>query len=149
MRRFLALCLLLAGLQGPASAEELLMVRINRTFPEAMNSLQQVVQDMGYTVARVQRVDVGLTASGFETAEYRIVFIGKSAEIRELSATYPELIPYLPLNIVVFAEGDDTLVLATNPLKLGEFFSQPPLQRYFARWEKDIRSIFEKLGGRP
>ncbi len=143
-RRLLTL-LLLFGLNHAAAAEELLMARIARPFPEAMNNLQETIRAKGYVVSRVQRVDVGLTASGFPTAEYRIVFFGKQAEIHALSAAYPELIPYLPLTIVVFAEGDDTLVLTTDPLKLGEFFNKPELLTHFGLWEKDVRAIFDEV----
>lgn len=146
--RMLAL-LVLIGLGAPAAADELLMVRVTRPFPEAMNNLQETIRAKGYVVSRVQRVDVGLTASGFPTAEYRLVFFGKQVEIRELSAAYPELIPYLPLTIVVFAEGDDTLVLTTDPLKLGEFFNKPELLKRFAVWEKDVRAIFDEVARNP
>ena len=146
--RLLVLCLLL-GLSSAAVADELLMVRVTRSCPEAMNSLQDTIRAKGYVVSRVQRVDVGLTASGFPTAEYRIVFFGKQAEIRELSAAYPELIPYLPLTIVVFAEGDDTLVLTTDPLKLGEFFNKPELLKRFTVWEQDVRAIFDEVARNP
>jgi len=146
--RLLALCLML-GLCHTAVSEELLMARISRPFPEAMNNLQETIRAKGYVVSRVQRVDVGLTSSGFQTAEYRIVFFGKQAEIRDLSAAYPELIPYLPLTVVVFAEGDDTLVLATDPLKLGEFFNRPELLARFRVWEKDVRTIFDEVSRNP
>lgn len=135
--------LLLLCVNQVAAAEELLMARIDRPFPEAMNSLQESIRAQGYVVSRVQRVDVGLAASGFKTAEYRIVFFGKKTEIQELSANYPDLIPYLPLTIVVFAEGDDTVVLTTDPLKLGEFFNKPELLKRFEIWEKDVRAIFD------
>lgn len=143
------LLLVLIGLDASAVADELLMVRITRPFPEAMNSLQETIRSKGYVVSRVQRVDVGLTSSGFQTAEYRIVFFGKQAEIQELSASYPDLIPYLPLAIVVFAEGDDTLILTTDPLKLGEFFNKPALLARFRIWEKDVRAIFDEVSGSP
>jgi uncharacterized protein (DUF302 family) len=146
--RFPALILLLS-LNQVAAAEELLMARIARPFPEAMNNLQETIRAKGYVVSRVQRVDVGLTASGFKTAEYRIVFFGKQSEIHELSAAYPELIPYLPLTIVVFAEGDDTLVLTTDPLKLGEFFNKPELLKRFEVWEKDVLAIFDEVSSSP
>jgi uncharacterized protein (DUF302 family) len=146
-RRWLAL--LLVALAAPAAAEELLMARIARPFPEAMSALQEGIRAQGYTVSRVQRVDVGLTASGFQTAEYRIVFYGRTAEMHALAAAYPELIPYLPLNIVVFAEGDDTLVLTPNPLKLGEFFDKPALRAQFAGWERDVRAMFDELARVP
>jgi len=141
--------LLLLSLNQVAAAEELLMARIARPFPEAMNSLQETIRAKGYVVSRVQRVDVGLTASGFKTAEYRVVFFGKLSEIRELSAAYPELIPYLPLTIVIFAEGDDTLVLTTDPLKLGEFFNKPELLKRFGVWEEDVRAIFDEVSHAP
>jgi len=146
--RLLALLLLLC-LNHVAAAEELLMARIARPFPEAMNNLQETIRAKGYVVSRVQRVDVGLTASGFKTAEYRLVFFGKQSEIRELSAAYPELIPYLPLTIVIYAEGDDTLVLTTDPLKLGEFFNKPELLKRFVVWEKDVRAIFDEVSHIP
>lgn len=146
--RTLALLVLL-GLSASAAADELLMARITRSFPEAMNNLQETIRAKGYVVSRVQRVDVGLTTSGFQTAEYRIVFFGKQAEIRELSANYPELIPYLPLAIVVFAEGDDTLILTTDPLKLGEFFNKPELLSRFRAWEKDVHAIFDEVSRTP
>lgn len=146
--RILALFVLI-GLGASAGADELLMARITRPFPEAMNNLQETIRAKGYVVSRVQRVDVGLTASGFQTAEYRIVFFGKQAEIKELSASYPELIPYLPLAIVVFAEGDDTLILTTDPLKLGEFFNKPILLTRFRTWEKDVRAIFDEVARSP
>lgn len=146
--RLLAFCLFL-GVSHAAAPEELLMARIARPFPEAMNNLQETIRAKGYVVSRVQRVDVGLTASGFQTAEYRIVFFGKQAELRELSAMYPELIPYLPLTIVVLAEGDDTLVLTTDPLKFGEFFRKPELLSRFGVWEKDVRAMFDEVSRLP
>jgi uncharacterized protein (DUF302 family) len=149
VKRLWPILIALLAWSGAAGADELLMERINRPFPETMNSLQDAVRSQGYVVSRVQRVDVGLTASGFETAEYRLVFFGKAAEIRELSARYPELIPYLPLSIVVFAEGDDTLILTTNPHKLAEFYVRPELTDQFRRWEQDIRAIFATVSRTP
>jgi uncharacterized protein (DUF302 family) len=149
VRHVFAVTLLLLGLSMSARADELMMARVTRPFPEAMNSLQEAIRQHGYTISRVQRVDVGLTSSGFQTAEYRVVFFGKADEIRTLSDRYPELIPYLPLNIVIFAEGDDTLILTTNPLKLADFFHNPALRAQFGQWDKDVRSIFDEAARGP
>lgn len=140
---------LLALCSGSATADELLMARVARPFPEAMNSLQQAIRDQGYTISRVQRVDIGLTASGFQTAEYRLVFFGRRAEIEQLATGHPELIPYLPLQIVIFAEGDDSIILTTSPAKLAEFYPQPELGRQFDRWERDVRAIFDAMTATP
>ncbi len=131
--------------QPPGTAQELLMARVTNTFPEAMNALQQSIVKSGYKLMRVQRVDIGLTMSGYKTAEYRIVFFGKQDEIQGLAAKYPHLIPFLPLKLVIYAEGDETIVLGTNPAKLAEFYPDKNLEPYFLRWEKDFRIILEKI----
>ncbi len=131
---------------SPATpADELLMVRAERPFSDAISDLQIAIQNHGYQVARIQRVDVGLVSGGYTTAEYRLVFFGKPAEMHEIEDRHPELLPYLPLKIVIFAEGDTTLALAYNPSILQTFFKIDPLQPRFKRWEKDIRSILDQF----
>ncbi len=138
-------CLLLALLSAPVLADELLMTRVDRPFPETMSMLQDSIRKHGYTISRIQRVDVGLASSGFSTAEYRLVFFGKPAEIRSLPEKYAQIAAYLPLNIVIFAEGDDTIMLTANPLSLEAFFKDPDLHGQFGRWEKDIRAILNQV----
>ena len=143
MNRFLAFLFLLLAV--PAHADELLMARVERSFPEAMNALQQSIQDHGYKVTRVQRVDIGLTSSGFKTAEYRVVFFGKREELLSLPDKHPELLAYLPLKFTIFSEGEHTLVATNNPALFAVFFKEPTLARTFQHWEKDVRSILDQL----
>lgn len=139
------LWLVLMLLAPAAPADELLMVRSERAFADAINDLQLAIQDHGYRVARIQRVDVGLASGGYTTAEYRLVFFGKPEEMREIEERYPELLPYLPLKIVIFAEGNSTLALAYNPAILRTFFRIDPLAPRLQGWERDIRSILDQF----
>jgi uncharacterized protein (DUF302 family) len=147
MKRLLASLFLL--LAAPVFADELLMVRVEKPFPEAMNALQQAIRDRGYQVARVQRVDIGLTASGYKTAEYRVVFFGKREELLSLPDKFPELLAYLPLKFTIFSEGEHTLVVTNNPHLLGEFFKEPTLARSFRQWEKDVRAMLDQITQAP
>ena len=146
MRKALRL-LLLAVLtwSSVTTAEELLMVRSSQSFPEAMLTLQQTLTDYDYTVSRVQRVDVGLTAMGYETDKYRVVFFGKLDEIQALSESHPEMIPYLQPKIAIFAEGDQTLLVTSNPGNYKRMFPDSALATQFDRWESDLRAIFEEI----
>lgn len=132
-------------LSTAAHADELLMTRVEKSFPEAMNALQQSIQGHGYKVTRVQRVDIGLTSSGFKTAEYRVVFFGKPDELLSLPDKHPELLAYLPLKLTIFSEGEHTLVVTNNPAVFGVFFKEAGLTRTFQHWEKDVRSILDQL----
>ncbi len=70
---FLALIFSLA-VSIPSQAAGLLMARSDLEFPEAMLKLQVSIRDHGYIITRVQRVDIGLTHSGYVTDKYRVVF---------------------------------------------------------------------------
>jgi uncharacterized protein (DUF302 family) len=147
MRRLLKIhWLLLLGLilPGMANAQgSLLMARSKQAFPEAMLTLQESIKAHGYKVARIQRVDVGLTAAGFETDKYRIVFYGKTDEIQTLTEKHPGLAPYLPPSFSIFAEGGETLVVAMSPTLLADAY--PELETLFARWQSDVTSILSDL----
>ncbi len=137
--------LLLALAWQTAFCEDLLMVRSKQAFPEAMLSLQQSLNEHGYTLARVQRVDIGLQAMGYKTDKYRVVFFGKAEEIRHLSDKHPELIPYLPPKISIFAENKQTVLVTANPSSLKALYPDPELAVQFDRWERDFRAILEDV----
>lgn len=145
IRRIALLSLALMLLAPAVPADELLMVRAERPFADAIGDLQIAIQDHGYQVARIQRVDVGLASGGYTTAEYRLVFFGKPEEMHEIEDRYPELLPYLPMKIVIFAEGDSSLALAYNPAILQTFFKNDALQTRFRHWERDMRSILDQF----
>lgn len=136
---------LLALFSGPTAAEQLLMARSTQAFPEAMLTLQNAIGAHGYTVSRVQRVDIGLTSSGFKTDKYRVVFFGKPEEIRSLSAAHPELIPYLPLKATIFAERDQAVVVTANPAEFSDFVRDPQVRRVLLRWRHDLRAILDEV----
>lgn len=137
---------LIASLLMPvfAQGDELFMVRTQESFPEAMLRLQQTIADHGYKLSRVQRVDIGLTKSGFKTDKYRVVFFGKADEVEQVTQAHPELLAYLPLKIAIFAEGTDTLLIAADPEVL--FGSvDPQLKEMIHRWQQDVDSIFRHM----
>lgn len=140
-RAIVAAMLALAALG--ARADAMLMVRSPLAFPEAMNAVQQIIKDRGYIVKHVQRVDIGLTSSGYPTEEYRVVFFGKADEMAKLTARHPQLAPYLPLKVVVFAEHDTTLISTHSPELLKALFRDPELQPVFDRWQRDVRAILD------
>ncbi len=123
----------------------MIMVRSTESFPEAMSLLQDSIRKQGYTLSRVQRVDIGLTAKGYKTDKYRIVFLGKGDEIIELSQKYPQLIPYLPLKVAIFAEADSTLLVTVNPVVYRDMFRIPELVPVFERWQADLKSILNSV----
>ena len=141
----IALALLLCQLATPANAEDILMARSLQPFPETMLALQESLREHGYTVSRVQRVDIGLTGMGYKTDKYRVVFMGKIDEVRELAVKAPQMIPYLPLKISIFAEGGQTILITSNPRLYAAIAGDAVDPAIFTRWESDLRSIFHDV----
>ena len=124
-------------------ASNLIMARSHEKFPEAMLTLQTSIKEHGYTVARVQRIDIGLTGMGFKTDKYRVVFVGKKDEIQYLTKKYPDLTPYMPPKVSIFAEDDDTVIVTVNPVVYKEMIDDEEDRRIFDRWENDVYSVFK------
>ena len=140
----LLLCSLLQ-LPSLAQAEEIIMTRSVLAFPEAMLALQESIRAHGYTVSRVQRIDIGLTGMGYKTDKYRVVFAGKLEEIRQLTDKAPELTAYLPPKISIFAEGEQTVLVTLNPQLYAEIAGDAVDPIIFTHWESDLRSIFRDV----
>lgn len=128
----------------PVVAEDLLMARVPMTFPEAMLKLQSTLKKYDHTLSRVQRVDIGLTAKGYKTDKYRIVFYGNAEEIRQLTDKLPKLIPYLPHKIAIFAEEEETMLVAVNPEVLFDT-KDPKLQAIMKKWHTDLQLILKDM----
>jgi len=126
-----------------AKAQDIMIARSTLSFPEAMSSLQNSIIDHKYTLSRVQRIDVGLTKAGYKTDLYRVVFFGKHDELKWMSDNYPELAAYLPLKIAIFAEKDETVIVALNPEHYIDVEADKSLKLIYSRWVKDMKSILK------
>ena len=143
----LALCVpSIAAWSSPLAAviaSDLIMARSHEKFPEAMLTLQTSIKEHGYTVARVQRIDIGLTGMGYKTDKYRVVFVGKKEEIQYLTGKYPDLVPYMPPKVSIFAEEGDTVAVTVNPGIYKEMVDDEKDRLIFDRWENDVYSVFK------
>ncbi len=129
----------------PSLASDLLMVRSQQSFPEAMLTLQTSIIEHGYEVTRVQRIDIGLTGMGYKTDKYRIVFVGKPEEIQYLVDRYPILAAYMPPQISIFAERNETVLVTANPMIYAEMIDNEKDRMLFKRWQSDIYSVFDDI----
>lgn len=129
---------------APAVADNLLMTRMDKAFPEAMAILQTAISSRGYTITRLQQVNENLERRDFKSDMYRVVYFGKLEEVRQVTGARPELIPFLPLNITIFAEGEQTILVASHPQVLRQFFPDPALKPVFERWGRDVEAIMDE-----
>lgn len=149
LRRLLLTLLIALSLQTNATeidgSNQLLMMRSKQSFPEAMLALQSTLVDYGYTISRVQRIDIGLTGMGYSTDKYRVVFFTKPNEFRETIKKYPKLVAYLPLKLTIFAEKDETIIATIDPVVLQFIEDSAEFSLLTRRWRSDIIAIMDEL----
>jgi len=145
LKRILLSLIVFINFQASLYADELIMARSTEDFPETMLMLQNVIKKQGYIPSRVQRVDIGLTKSGYKTDKYRVVFFGKADEIKKISAQLPELIPYLPLKISLFAEDGQTILATLDPMSFDRMYPNSKLTPVFKRWANDVNTMFNEI----
>lgn len=134
------------GLMSQAQAgQTTLMARTAAPFEQTLESVQTLLAEYGYTVAHIQKCDGGMAKFGYHSDKYQLVFFGKLEEVRRVSHEHPELIPFLPLKLAVFAEGNETLVVALDPLELGRYVPDAHLQVQLARWHSDLKALLTEV----
>lgn len=139
------LSIMLLCLATVSTANDLLMIRSQQSFPEAMLTLQTSIKEHGYQILRVQRIDIGLTGMGYKTDKYRIVFVGKTKEIQYLVDKYPVLAAYMPPQISIYAEQNETLLVTANPIFYADMIDNEKDKELFKRWKNDIYSVFDDI----
>ena len=127
-----------------SQAENLMMTRTQQTFPEAMLNLQETIVKFNYKISRVQRIDIGLTKSGYQTDKYRIVFFANEKEVAIISKKFPHLISDIPWKIAIFEEQQDTLLVTADPMEFSNK-DYPGADKYLLKWKKDLRKILDIL----
>lgn len=137
--------LLVALVAGPVQADNMLMSRIPLAADVVLAYAQSSIEEHGYAIAHMQTCDDGLGDVGYKSDFYRVLFFGKVAEARRISADHPELTPYVPLKLAIIAERDETLLTVLNPESLTSFFANEAVQIQLARWHNDLVSILDDI----
>ena len=146
MKRRILILLAVLCLMPLARAEQTtLMARSSQPFEPVLERTREVLAEYGYTGAHIQTCDTGMAEFGYHSDKYQVVFFGKLEEVRRISHSHPEMIPFLPLKLAVFAERKETVLVALDPLELGRYITDPELQIQLARWRSDIRAMLEEL----
>jgi len=129
----------------PAQANDLMMARSKLPFSLAETQLKAQIEAHGYTISSAKRIDIDLVAIGMSKGAYRVIQFGKPAEIKRLTTDFPEMIPFLPLQVVIFAEWEETIFVTLSPAFYSKIAPQSDLVPIYTRWAQDLGSILNMM----
>lgn len=109
-----------------------------------LSHLQTVLEDEGFTFLRIQNVDKGLAAKGFDRPPYKLIFFGNRRQFERARRIDPRVTPYLPLKVTVYQGPDgDTHLSVVDPAVVGRMFN-PGLQNLFRKWSEAMTRILDR-----
>lgn len=86
----------------------------------------------------MQACEGGVEKFGYKSDFYRVVFFGKLEKVRRITEKYPDMIPFVPLKIAIFAENDEIVLVSLDPMTLSAHAIRPELQVQLQRWRGDM-----------
>jgi uncharacterized protein (DUF302 family) len=146
VRRLLIILLVLPCCQSVCADQSFVQVGCDMAYPEAMALLQDAIASHGYSVSRVQHVDKGLRKFGYEADLYSVVFYGRPQQMPIVRENYPGLMPYLPLKIMLYEDGESVVASALEPLVLAAFFDDSEIRQLLESWQEDLVKILSRYG---
>lgn len=73
----------LSRLMVPAGHADPMFLRATKqtAFPTALDDLTLAINNDGYTPTKIQQVDQGLRAKGYDSTDYKLIFFGDKEQV--------------------------------------------------------------------
>ena len=114
-------------------------------YEAALDDLSLAINNHGYIPVKIQPVDEGLRAKGYETSDYKLIFFGDKAQLDKVLAVSPEAVVMLPLRIILYREGDVVIASAPSMEMWKGVFGGKALNLMINQWQKDVLSILQEF----
>lgn len=136
------ICLALLCLSATSSASDFFFTqKSDAGFEETLLRAQESIQDRGFNVIHVQRVDEGLQKSGYYSDNYKIIFFDKPEHTRDLLIRSSEAAMLLPFSIVVYDLNGDVYISSADISKLNLSSEFNDIGADLTYWATEIREI--------
>ena len=114
-------------------------------YEAALYDLSLAINNHGYTPVKIQPVDEGLRAKGYESSDYKLIFFGDKEQLDKVLAVSPEAAVMLPLRIILYREGDVVIASAPSMEMWKSVFGGEALNLMINQWQKDVLSILQEF----
>lgn len=142
-----AVWIALSCLMVPAGRADPMFLRATKqiAYQTALDDLSLAINNHGYTPTKIQPVDQGLRAKGYEASDYKLIFFGDKEQVDQVLAVNPEAVMLLPLKIILYRDGDVVIAIAPNMEMWKGVFGSEALNLMINQWQKDVLSILQEF----
>ncbi len=142
VRVVLAVGLLLLILNPVHAADSFIVLKKSvQDYGNTMADVESSLEQNGFTVKFVQRVDVGLAKAGYHLDKYRIVFFMPNQGVASILSKRSDLADMFPLKVTVYREKGKVYVFGVQNASLLDASVPADIRARFQSWDKQIDGI--------
>ena len=146
LRAALAFCFLfLMFNQAYANGSFVMNKKSIQDYANAMSDVQMHLEDMGFKVEFVQRIDVGLAKAGYHSDKYRIVFFMPKHGVADVLSKRADLASMFPLKVTVYRDKGKVYVFGVKSASLLDASVPADVRAHFQTWDKKVDSIVKDV----
>jgi uncharacterized protein (DUF302 family) len=116
----------------------------NKTFDEAVSSLESIVAAKGFRVLHVHDLKKTLSEKGFERESFKIIEICNSKFAFKALGISEDVGLFMPCKINVYTKKGKAIISAMRPALISEFFQDPALKGLANEVDAIVRSIVDE-----
>lgn len=146
IRVVLAVGFLLLVLNPAYAADPFLIVKKSvQDYANTMADVETSLEQNGFTVKFVQRVDVGLAKAGYHLDKYRIIFFMPDHGVASILSKRTDLADMFPLKVTVYREKGKVYVFGAQTASLLDASVPRDVRARFQSWDKQINGIVRNV----
>jgi uncharacterized protein (DUF302 family) len=146
VRFILAISVLFVILKPAYAADDLIVTKKSiQDYTNAMSAVQMGLEEKGFKVQFVQRIDIGLAKAGYHSDKYRIVFFMPKKGVASVLSKCADLADMFPLKVTVYQDKGKVYVFsAKNSIQLDASIPQD-VRAHFKFWDKQIDGVINNM----
>lgn len=146
MRIILVFGMLLLLLSPTQASDSIIVMKKSiQDYANAMSDVQSSLEEKGFKVKFVQRVDIGLAKAGYHSDKYRIVFFMPKHGMAGVLSKRADLADMFPFKVTVYRENGKVYVFCVQTTSLLDSAVPTDIRALFQSWDKQIDGVVRNV----
>jgi len=138
--------LLILTLKPVYAEDDLLVTKYSaQDYDSAISGVEMGLEENGFRVQFVQRIDVGLAKAGYHSDKYRIVFFMPEHGVRDVLLKRADLADMFPLKVTVYRDKGRVYVFGAKSASLLDASVPADVRARFQSWDKQVNMVLNDL----
>lgn len=128
-----------------ANDDQLVTKKSAQEFDNAIADVQMALEQNGFKVEFVQRIDIGLAKAGYRSDKYRIVFFMPEQGVEAVLLKRADLAELFPLKVTVYRDNGKVYMLRAQSASQLDNSVPADVRSHFRAWDRKVNQVIKNL----